>query len=105
MLLQINIDKEESKSGAAIEQVPQLCDAISQLDNIELHGFMIIPRARNTPDPSPYAKSNELLARVNQQYGLDMQHLSMGMSKDLEVAIAEGATMVRIGSDLFGSRA
>lgn len=67
---------------------------------------MLIPRAREDQDQQRkvFEKAKELLETSNQQYGLAMDSLSMGMSGDLEAAIAAGSTMVRIGTDLFGAR-
>ena len=67
---------------------------------------MMIPKARNTNDEQRkvFALAKEQLSLTNQRYGLSLDSLSMGMSNDLEAAIAEGSTMVRIGTALFGSR-
>lgn len=106
VLVQINIDDEASKSGASALQVPALCDAISQLDFVQLRGLMLIPKMRQDHEQQrrPYATAREILELSNQRFGLNMKHLSMGMSNDLEAAIAEGATMLRIGTALFGAR-
>jgi len=67
---------------------------------------MLIPEARKreSEQRKVFANAYELLAQTNQRYGLSMDSLSMGMSGDFEAAIAEGSTMVRIGTDLFGAR-
>ena len=107
ILIQLNPDHEESKGGVTIDKASELCAQISQLDNISLRGFMMIPKAREdlSQQRAVFASARQLLENVNQAHGLNMDQLSMGMSGDLEAAIAEGSTMVRIGTDLFGPRA
>lgn len=106
LLLQLNIDDEDSKGGVALDKAATLCQQISELENIVLRGFMLIPQARDDFEQQrqPFAVARQTLESVNQQYGLKLDTLSMGMSQDLEAAIAEGATMVRVGTDLFGAR-
>ena len=105
-LIQINPDQEQSKAGVTLEKASELADSISQIDKLELHGFMMIPMAKETETEQrkTFAKARKTLETTNQRYGLRLTHLSMGMSTDLEAAIAEGSTMVRIGTDLFGAR-
>lgn len=106
LLLQLNIDAEPSKNGVLEPQAPALCAQILELQGIDLRGFMLIPKLRNTePEKrAVFARARELLERTNQRYGCQLDTLSMGMSADLEAAIAEGSTMVRVGTDLFGER-
>ncbi len=114
LLIQINLDNEDSKSGVSVEKAPELADQIQQLNHcsqitrggVSLKGLMAIPKAKDHIDEqrATFAKAQELLALTNQRYGLSLTELSMGMSGDLEAAIAEGATIVRIGTDLFGAR-
>ena len=106
ILIQLNPDNEDTKGGVSIQDAPQLCLQIAELDNIKLRGFMMIPQVRQdySQQRAVFASARTLLEQVNQTHGLDMDHLSMGMSSDLEAAIAEGSTMVRIGTDLFGAR-
>ena len=110
LLIQLNLDDEQSKAGVSLEEAPALADEIAQHiaedGKAELRGFMAIPKARDskTDQAVIFAKARELLATTNQRYGLQMDQLSMGMSGDLEAAIQEGSTMVRIGTDLFGAR-
>ena len=106
LLIQLNPDNEDSKAGVNLGVASELANDIAQIDNLELHGFMMIPKARQseTEQRQVFAKAKELLDITNQRYGLTMNHLSMGMSADLEAAIAEGSTMVRVGTDLFGAR-
>ncbi len=110
LLIQLNLDNEPSKGGVAIEQAAELAEQtvqlLSQDHKAELKGFMAIPKAcDNQQDQrATFAKARELMSLTNQRYGLRLDQLSMGMSGDLEAAIAEGATMVRVGTDLFGAR-
>lgn len=103
--LQVNIDREESKSGVALEQLPALAAAVAGLPRLRLRGLMAIPRA-NGPDHNREAfrrLAMTLSSCGNTIRGLDT--LSMGMSDDFETAIAAGATHIRIGTALFGPRA
>jgi pyridoxal phosphate enzyme (YggS family) len=107
--LQINVSGEASKSGCTPEQAPALADAVAQLPGLRLRGLMAIPEPT---DDIPlqrrrFAALRELLVRLNAQFsakGLVLDTLSMGMSHDLEAAILEGATLVRVGSAIFGER-
>jgi hypothetical protein len=100
--LQVNVSGEASKSGCAPEELPALAQAVTQLPGLRLRGLMTIP------EPSDDAQAQHApLARLRQlrdSLELDLDTLSMGMSQDLEAAIAEGATWVRIGTALFGAR-
>lgn len=106
ILVQLNPDNEDSKAGVAMLDAPELCDQISQIEGVNLRGFMMIPKARDNDDlqAAVFAQAKELQQTTNQRYGLTLDHLSMGMSGDLAAAIKEGSTMVRIGTDLFGAR-
>jgi pyridoxal phosphate enzyme (YggS family) len=103
--IQVNISNEASKSGITLEAVPELARAVHALPALTLRGLMAIP-ARLTSE----ANQRMVFARLRQLYeslrsaGLPLDTLSMGMSADLEAAIQEGATQVRIGTDLFGPR-
>ena len=103
--IQVNIDGEITKSGVAPEQIIDLAVSINQLPRIKLRGLMAIPAQR--PDfesqREPFAKLALALFDL-QQRGLDCDTLSMGMSGDMQAAIAEGSTLVRIGSAIFGER-
>lgn len=105
-LIQININDETSKNGVSLSQAGELAAEINELENINLRGFMAIPETTKDTDQQRrnFALVRQALEQVNQQYGLKLDSLSMGMSQDLEAAIAEGSTMVRIGTDLFGKR-
>jgi len=103
--LQINISAEETKSGVALSQTAQLARQIATLPNLRLRGLMAIPRPTDDPalQRTDFRQVREVLAQLNQQ-GLDLDTLSMGMSADMEAAIAEGSTIVRIGTAIFGKR-
>ena len=106
LLIQLNPDNEDSKGGVPITQLAELCAQISDLNNVAIRGFMMIPKARTSIDEQRkvFGLAKEQLSLTNQRYGLSLDSLSMGMSNDLEAAIAEGSTMVRIGTALFGAR-
>lgn len=99
--LQVNISAEASKSGVAPAEVPALARAVAALPRLRLRGLMAIPEAGT--GAAPHRALRELLARL-QGDGLALDTLSMGMSADLETAIAEGATLVRVGTAIFGGR-
>lgn len=101
--IQVNIDGQDSKDGCTPEQVPELVQHISQLANICLRGLMVIPKPDHT---IAFAQAKNLFDQVKTQH-VQPEHwdtLSMGMSGDLQEAIAAGSTMVRIGTALFGAR-
>lgn len=106
LLIQLNPDQEGSKGGVLLEKAAETADQIAGLDGVKLQGFMMIPKARETFDDQcqVFATAKATLDQTNQRYGLQLKHLSMGMSGDLEAAIHQGSTMVRIGTDLFGAR-
>lgn len=100
--LQVNVSGEASKSGCAPEDVAQLANAIAALPRLCLRGLMAIPEP--TDDVAEQHAAFARLRQLQDQLDLDLDTLSMGMSQDLEAAIAEGATWVRIGTALFGAR-
>jgi PLP dependent protein len=106
LCIQVNISGEASKHGVAPGSLAELAAAISVLSRVRLRGLMAIPEPATTPDGSREqlralrALKDQLTGR-----GMKLDTLSMGMSDDLEEAIAEGATMVRIGRAIFGERA
>jgi pyridoxal phosphate enzyme (YggS family) len=104
--LQVNISSEESKSGVSAGELDALAHAIAKLPRLKLRGLMTIPAPSDdvAAQRLPFAQLRRLLDRLNQQ-GLDLDTLSMGMTNDFAAAIAEGATIVRIGSAIFGDRA
>jgi PLP dependent protein len=107
LCLQVNISGEASKSGLAPAEVPALAAAVAALprERVRLRGLMAIPEPAATPQVQrvPHAALHALLQSLNEA-GLALDTLSMGMSADLEPAIAEGATLVRVGSAIFGAR-
>jgi len=105
LCLQINVSLEDSKAGVTLEQVRELALAVQTLPNIRLRGLMALPRPTETV--SEQRQSFALVRQCLQELQSDIPELdtlSMGMSQDLEAAIAEGATMLRVGTDLFGAR-
>jgi pyridoxal phosphate enzyme (YggS family) len=100
--LQVNVSGEASKSGCTPQQLPALAQAVSQLPNLKLRGLMTIPQP--TEDLASQHAAFARLRQLQDSLNLDLDTLSMGMSHDLEAAIAEGATWVRIGTALFGER-
>ena len=100
--VQVNISGEASKSGVAPADAAALCRAVAGLPRLKLRGLMAIP-APGAPDPrAPYRELRERFESLRREFELDT--LSAGMSDDFEAAIAEGSTMIRIGTALFGPR-
>ncbi len=104
--LQVNISEEASKSGVGLEQAAAVAHAIAAMPHIRLRGLMAIPAPSSDPAAQrlAYRPLKALFDRLDAE-GLALDTLSMGMSADLDAAIAEGATIVRIGSAIFGRRA
>lgn len=104
--VQVNIDDETTKSGVSLAELPALIAAFIPLTRLRLRGLMAIPAATDDPaqQRKAFAKLRSALQVLNLQ-GFRMDTLSMGMSGDMEAAIAEGATFVRVGTDIFGARA
>ena len=100
--LQVNVSGEASKSGCTPDELPALAEAVSQLPNLRLRGLMTIPEP--TRDVAQQHAACARLRQLRDDLNLELDVLSMGMSDDLEAAIAEGATWVRIGTALFGAR-
>lgn len=100
--IQVNVSGEASKSGCTPEDLPALAAAISALPRLKLRGLMAIPEP--TEDQAEQAAAFEAVRTLQDQLDLPLDTLSMGMSHDLEAAIAKGATWVRIGTALFGAR-
>ena len=103
--LQVNIDRQASKAGIAPEAAADLAHAVAQLPGLSLRGLMTLPApaANFAAQRRPLRALRELLESLRRQ-GVTLDTLSMGMSDDLEAAVAEGATFVRIGTALFGPR-
>ncbi|HVL77159.1 MAG TPA: YggS family pyridoxal phosphate-dependent enzyme, partial [Noviherbaspirillum sp.] len=103
--LQVNISGEASKSGVAPGEVETLARAIAALPKLRLRGLMAIPEpAEDVPAQRAPLHAMKLLFERLRGQGLPLDTLSMGMSQDLEAAVAEGATIVRIGTAIFGKR-
>jgi pyridoxal phosphate enzyme (YggS family) len=106
VLIQVNVSGEGSKSGVAPDEAAVLIEAANQCGKVEVHGLMTLPPF--TPDPEKarvhFAALRELRDRLQNETGTPLPELSMGMSHDFEVAIEEGATYIRVGSDIFGER-
>ncbi len=107
VFLQINIGNEPQKFGFKIDEVGEIIEYIHSLKNVKVKGLMCIPPFLSPEDTRPYFKKMKEIFDEMQQYNqdnIDIRELSMGMSNDYIVAIEEGATMVRIGSAIFGDR-
>ncbi len=103
--VQINVSGEASKSGCAPDEALALCRAVAALPGLQLRGLMAIPEPTDDLQAQriPFCKLRELREQICAA-GLPLDTLSMGMSHDLEAAVAEGATIVRIGTAIFGER-
>jgi pyridoxal phosphate enzyme (YggS family) len=100
VMIEVKLSEEESKAGAAPEALPALIDAIRKCSNLRLTGLMTMPPWSDDPEQTrPYFRKLAALARTH-----GLPNLSMGMSHDLEAAIEEGATHIRVGTALFGPR-
>ena len=103
--LQVNVSNEASKAGISLDEVEALAAEVKQLEHIRLRGLMAIPLNTNDPEQQRFYfhQLKNCIDKLNQQ-GFELDTLSMGMSNDMNVAIAEGATMIRIGTAIFGAR-
>jgi len=103
--LQVNVSAEGSKGGVAPDEVAGLAQAVAHLPQLKLRGLMAIPAPVEglAGQRKPFAQLRELMWQLNAQ-GLALDTLSMGMSHDLEAAVLEGATIVRVGTAIFGER-
>lgn len=106
VLIEVNIGEEESKYGVKPEDLNSLVEYTLKKENLNLLGLMCIPPySENKEDSRPYfAKLRELKENIEKEFNIKLPHLSMGMSNDFDIAIEEGATIVRIGTRLFGER-
>jgi len=108
ILIQVNVAKEDSKSGVYVEDTLQLLREVSRLEHISVKGLMTMPPYFNAPEKVRpfFAALRELRDQINKEGipNISMDELSMGMTGDFEAAIEEGATMVRIGTAIFGDR-
>ena len=102
--VQVNLDREESKSGINLEEVDNFLLEIESLDNLTLRGLMVIPKPKdNERQRLSFKKIKNKFNELKKNYN-ELDTLSMGMSADYQEAIAEGSTMIRIGTNLFGPR-
>lgn len=103
--IQVNLSNEDSKSGVTLDEAEALCAAIAQLPRLTLRGLMAIPAPckDHAQQRAAFQPLGRLFARLQQQYP-SMDTLSIGMSDDFDAAIAEGSTMIRIGTAIFGAR-
>ena len=106
ILFEVNVGEEAQKSGVQPAELGRLVDFVNGLPNVELRGLMAIPPYNEDPESSrPYFRRLAgLLEEINRDRGSALGDLSMGMSHDFQVAIQEGATLVRIGTAIFGTR-
>ena len=106
ILIQVNVSGEGSKSGCAPEEAALLIDVANESARLEVHGLMTLPPF--TPDPEKarrhFSDLRHLRDRLQEETGTPLPELSMGMSNDFEIAIEEGATLVRVGTGIFGAR-
>lgn len=103
--LQVNVSDEASKSGVPASELPALAQAVAALPNLRLRGLMAIPAPADdfAAQRAPFAQMRVLLQKLNDE-GLALDTLSMGMSADFAAAIMEGATLIRVGTAIFGQR-
>jgi len=106
ILIQVNYQNEATKSGVTPNSISDLIGEIKNLPNLQLRGLMAIPAPEKAIDRqrAVFADLRGLLEKLNREHQTDMDCLSMGMTDDMEAAIAEGATHVRIGTAIFGPR-
>ena len=108
VLIEVNLGEEQTKSGVREQDVLALAEQVGRLRTLELSGLMVLPPFLEDPEQArPFFRRLRELARTIESAslpGVSMRELSMGMSHDFEVAIEEGATMVRIGTAIFGRR-
>lgn len=104
--IQVNINDEQSKSGITLSELDELSEAIAALPNMTLRGLMTIPAASQSTAElrESFSAMSMAFERLKHRYST-IDTLSMGMSSDIELAIAEGSTLVRVGTALFGARA
>lgn len=102
VLVQVNADDDPAKAGCSIAEAPDLVGAVRDLDGLACEGLMTIPAAGTDPRPA-FARLRQLRNDLRSTFP-EVQHLSMGMTNDFEVAVEEGATIVRVGQAIFGPR-
>ena len=103
--LQINIDNEENKSGLDLKEIDSFIEQTKALENLKIRGLMVIPRPRQAQEEQKeiFGMVKNIFSALNEK-GNNFDTLSMGMSSDYAAAIQEGATMIRVGTGIFGPR-
>lgn len=105
ILVQVKLSEEAAKHGTPEKDLADLLNAVRKMSNLNLRGLMTIPPFFDEPEKArPYFRKLRLIAETFSAEGFPLNELSMGMSNDYEVAIEEGATMVRVGTAIFGRR-
>jgi pyridoxal phosphate enzyme (YggS family) len=106
VLLQVNLGREEQKGGVLEEDLPGLAEAVEAMAGLRLQGLMLLPPFFDDPERARpfFARARELHEDLGQRLGRVLPHLSMGMTGDFQAAVEEGATLVRVGTRIFGSR-
>jgi len=106
ILVQVNIGGEEQKSGVSVEGLPELAEQVAALEGVRLRGLMTMPPFFDQPERVRpiFARLRELKEALETRVGETLPHLSMGMTGDFVPAVEEGATLVRIGTKIFGAR-
>jgi len=106
VLLQVNVDREPQKAGVMEERLAELAEYVAGLPRLRLRGLMAIPRETSDPHEqrAAFQRLAQAFARLTMPERDDWDSLSMGMSADFEIAVSEGATLVRLGTAIFGPR-
>ncbi len=105
ILLQVNIAKDPNKYGFTLNNIKEVLNIIDELDNVDVQGLMTItPYESNPEDVRKYYKEMKVLFDNLNEQGYNLKELSMGMSNDYHIAVQEGATIVRVGTAIFGKR-
>lgn len=106
VLVQVNLGGESQKAGCSLEDTLPLAEAVAAMSALALKGVMLLPPWDENPEANRglFAQAERLRQDLSARLGMALPELSMGMSHDLEQAVEEGATLVRVGTDLFGSR-
>lgn len=107
VLIEINIGREESKSGIYVEQIDEIIEACEKCSNVKVKGLMaIIPKGNEAECREYFSRMKQLWDKLGQRNyeNIEMKYLSMGMTGDYEIAISEGSNMVRVGEGIFGKR-
>mgnify|MGYP001188637777 CR=1 FL=1 len=106
VLLQVNLGREEQKGGVLEEDLPGLAEAVTGMEGLTLSGLMLLPPFFDDPERARpfFARARELKEDLERRLGRSLPHLSMGMTGDFQAAVEEGATLVRVGTRIFGSR-